>query len=71
MYSKSDRRLTTLAHDCRDVINAAESDGLTIDNDNVVDLCADNIEASLSDIRSALIVAGYGERFTKATRERL
>ncbi len=66
MYDKDDRRLTTLAQDCRSMIEAAEGDGLTIDNDNVVDLCADNIEASLSDIRCALVVAGYGERFVRA-----
>ena len=70
MYSKSDRRITSLATDCRSTIEAAERDGLVIDAGNVVDLCADNIEASLSDIRGELIVAGYGERFVRATRDR-
>lgn len=59
-------KLTDLAIQCRSIIETAESDDLTIDNNNVVDLCADNTEASLSDIRDALVVAGYGERFNTA-----
>lgn len=59
-------QLTDIAEQCKDVILAAESAGLTIDDGNVVDLCADNIPASLSDIRSALVVAGLGSRFPRA-----
>lgn len=63
-------QLIDLAKDCAAVITSAESDGLVIDDGNVVDLCADNLPASLSDIRSALVVAGLAHRFPKATRAR-
>jgi len=59
--------VTEIGAKCRKAIEAAEADGLTIDDSNVVDLCADNINASLADIRVALISEGYGQRFPKAT----
>lgn len=59
--------LQGLALQCTKIIHCAEHDGLTIDDSNVVDLIADNTEASLSDIRSALSVAGLADRFPKAT----
>lgn len=71
-------KLVDIAEKCDQYIKAAEAAGVEIDNGNVVDLCADQSSCeyeeggfSLSDIRTALIVAGYGERFLEATRERL
>lgn len=60
--------LTKLATFCRERIEAAEADGLEIDEGNVVDLIADNSDAPLQTIREALIVAGYSSRFPRATR---
>jgi hypothetical protein len=60
-------KLTDLAVQCRSIIEAAELDEVEVDDGNVVDLCADNTDGSLSDIRDALVVAGYGERFVRAT----
>lgn len=59
--------LEDLATRCRQVIARAEGAGVVIDDGNVVDLCADNIPASLADIRSALVVAGLAARFPRAT----
>ncbi len=58
--------LIDLAKLCRNRIESARQTGLTIDNGNVVDLIADNCEESLTDIKAALVVAGYHERFSKA-----
>ena len=55
----------------RDIIARAEADGLTIDDGNVVDLLADNLnDLSISQIRLALIVAGLAARFPRASRSR-
>lgn len=59
--------LTALAKFCRERIEAAEADGLEIGNGDVVDLIADNSDAPLQTIREALVVAGYTQRFPKAT----
>lgn len=48
------------------IIADAEASGVTIDDGNVVDLIADNTEASLPNIRAALIGAGLNNRFPKA-----
>lgn len=66
--------LTEIADKCDQYIKAAEADGVVIDDGNVVDLCADQscMEGdcfALSVIREALVVAGYGERFVKSTRQ--
>jgi hypothetical protein len=63
--------LETLAHNVRQLITVADNNGWAMDDGNVVDYIADNISrASLSDIRTALVVAGYSARFPKATRAR-
>jgi hypothetical protein len=60
--------LINIAEQVRTIVQAAEAEGVRIDDGNVVDLIADNItRASLSDIRSAIVVAGYSARFPKAT----
>jgi hypothetical protein len=63
-------KLIDIATQVRAVIKAAEHDGLSVDDGNVIDLLADNIteHVSLSDLRSALVVAGYSARFPRATR---
>lgn len=59
--------LIDVARRCRDIITTAETAGLAIDDGNVIDLCADNLPCvSLSDLRSALIVAGFTDRFPRA-----
>lgn len=61
--------LDSLATFCKQTIEReAELDGLEIDDGNVVDLIADNSDATLVDIRQALVLAGYAKRFPKATR---
>jgi hypothetical protein len=62
--------LIDIAHNIRQLITIADNDGCKLDDGNVVDYIADNIGpmASLSDIRTALVVAGYSARFSKATR---
>lgn len=52
------------------IILAAESDGVIVDDGNVVDLIADNTTATLADIRRALIHAGLSKRFPNAVKER-
>ena len=59
--------LIELAHFCLCRIEAAELDGVKIDDNNVVDLIADNSDAPLFDIRCALVVAGLSPRFPRAT----
>lgn len=51
------------------IIAAAEHVGLRIDDSNVIDLLADNISAPLQDLRTALVTAGLGQRFPKATSD--
>lgn len=58
--------LVGVAQAARFLIRGAERDGISIDDGNVVDLIADNIPVSLWDIRCALVVAGYGSRFSRA-----
>jgi hypothetical protein len=59
--------LVEIAEVARKLIEAAERDGLTIDDGNVVDLLADNIQTiPLDTLREALIVAGYSARFPRA-----
>jgi hypothetical protein len=60
--------LVDIAIGARLAIADAEAAGVAIDDGNVVDLLADRYtNVSLMDIRSALVVAGYSERFPKAT----
>lgn len=61
--------LTDLARFCRERIEAAEHDGLEINDGDVVDLIADNSDAPLDTIRGALVVAGYAPRFPNATHK--
>lgn len=61
------RLLVDIAQEARTIIEEAEADGLDINDGNVIDLLADNIECSLSDLRCALVVAGLGDRFPRAT----
>lgn len=56
-----------LASSCCLFIERAEKADCVIDDGNVVDLIADNVSASLADIRAALIYAGLDKRFPKAT----
>jgi hypothetical protein len=58
--------LIEIARKARELIQSAEASGLEVDEGNVVDLIADNVDASLDDIRAALVVAGYGDRFPRA-----
>ena len=57
---------------CGDIIRLADAAGVELDDGNVVDLCADqlstlyNVEPTLLDIRTAIVVAGFGPRFPKA-----
>ena len=62
--------LTELSKQCRIIIDRAEQAGVVIDNGNVIDLLADNLYASLTDLCSALAIAGpgYGDRFHRAIR---
>jgi hypothetical protein len=60
-------RVIDLARFCKDRIEAAERDGVAIDDGNVVDLIADNSDADLTDIRMALVSAGLAMRFGNAT----
>ncbi len=62
--------LLAIAADCRRIIEAAEADGLTIGDGDVVDLIADNTPHALQTIREALVVAGYAPRFPRATHPR-
>ena len=61
--------LIEIADECHRLIHHAERAGITIDDGNVVDLCANNLnpDISLSDIRCALVVAGLSARFPSAT----
>jgi hypothetical protein len=61
------RDLEVLARRCADIIRTAERDGVAIDDGSVVDLCADNTEASLCDIKAALVIARLSARFPRAT----
>ena len=64
--------LTDIATRASALIAAAEADGVVIDDGNVIDLLADNItRASLDDLRCALVVAGYAQRFPRATSRNL
>lgn len=63
------RNFGDLAKFCRKRIAMAEADGLEISDGDVVDLIADNSNAPLADIRSALVVAGLSHRFPRATRD--
>ena len=64
--------LIDIANNVRPIIEAAEADGLKINNGNVIDLLADNIPGvSLFDLRCALVVAGYSPRFSRAIWDQL
>ena len=53
--------LLVLARQCRAIVRAAESDLGPLPKKSYVDLCADNLaDASIADIKSALVVAGVG-----------
>lgn len=61
--------LTALADICRREIHAAESRGVAVTDwnvDRIVDHVADITNAPLSDIRAALVVAGFAARFPYA-----
>lgn len=65
-----DFRGTTLAEiaaQVRPLIERAESAGVVIDDGNIVDLIADNVYASIEDIRTAIVAAGLAQRFPRAT----
>lgn len=49
------------------IIRRADDAGVTLDDGNIIDLLADNIPASLADLRAGLISTGYASRFPKAT----
>jgi hypothetical protein len=60
--------LTEVADKCRRIIERADAAGISLDDGNIVDLLADNIElVSLNDLRDALVVCGHGARFPRAT----
>jgi hypothetical protein len=51
----------------REIITKADVAGVALDDGNIIDLLADNIETgSLDDLRASLLMAGYGARFPKA-----
>lgn len=56
-----ERQLTTIANECRRIIQAAEADLGPLPKASYVDLCADNLpDVSILDIKSALVIAGVG-----------
>lgn len=60
--------LMDLARQCRKLIDDARAAGVTVDDGNVVDLCADHLTAvPLFEIRCALACSGYGAQFPRAT----
>lgn len=60
--------LVGIAAEARAIIGRAEADGVEVNDGNVVDLLADNIEhAPLDTLRDALVVAGLAHRFPRAT----
>lgn len=62
------RTLEELARHAKALIEACEADGVTVTDGTVVDLIADNTgDATLADIRRGLVIAGYAERFPRAT----
>ena len=68
-----------LAASCKVYIYCADEDGIELDDDNVIDLCADQFaqhhndgtisQPSLNDIRDALVCLGLAPRFPNATRK--
>lgn len=63
------RPLLELARKARTIIMRAEKAGVEVTDGNVVDLIADNLpREALANIRAALVVAGYLERFPNACR---
>jgi hypothetical protein len=48
------------------IIGRALRDGIALDDGNVIDLLADNIEAPLDDLRAALARSAFASRFPKA-----
>lgn len=69
-------QMTDLASSARKVLEKAEDAGLTIDDGDgtghgsIIDLLADNLEASISDLRTAIVIAGLAARFPRSTVER-
>lgn len=51
-------------------IDAAKNAGVEITDRNVVDLLADNLYASLEDIREGLRLAGFAAQYPRATAKR-
>lgn len=58
-------KVESLALDARAIIASAERAGLVVDDGNVIDLLADNLDASLATLRAVLAVA-YPGRFPRA-----
>ena len=58
------RQLIDLSGECREIVMNARKDlGDDLGGGSMLDLCADNIEdASLSDIRTALVISGMNYR---------
>ncbi|RIL03112.1 MAG: hypothetical protein DCC71_15385 [Proteobacteria bacterium] len=51
----------------REIVAAAEADGVALDDGNVVDLLADQMpRVPLAELRAALVDAGLAPRFPKA-----
>lgn len=63
-------KLSKLAKRVVSIIKRAEKAGLHIDDGNVVDLIADNANATLIEIRDALVETGMSNRFPNATGPR-
>lgn len=64
-----------LAARVREIVAAAEADGVALDDGNVVDLLADQLaeqmpRVPLDELRAALVAAGLAPRFPKATARR-
>lgn len=56
-----------LARRCETIINGALADGIRLDDGNVVDLLADNIEGEpIARLKDALGVSIYGTRYAFA-----
>jgi hypothetical protein len=62
------RTLIEIARECEAVIDRAEAAGVTIDDGNVIDLLADNLEREpLRTLQDALVITRHGARFPRAT----
>lgn len=61
--------LIQIATEVRRIIERADSADIALDDGNIIDLLADNLESEpLDTLRDALVVAGMGSRFPHAVR---